>query len=222
VILHLVTDRHRLSSHGTFEEGRRCLLQQTEHAIVAGIDCIIVRERDLEARDLADLTRAMVERTRGTRTKVVVNDRLDVALASGADGVHLRGDSIAPEMVRRMTPDGFLVGRSVHSAEEAAAISGADYLIAGTVWASASKAEPHRLLGLDGFADVVNAARVPVLAIGGVTIDRVRDVALAGGAGVAAIGLFMGGGDQRECRAVQLDAIVSAARSRFDTSGSGS
>jgi thiamine-phosphate pyrophosphorylase len=222
VILHLVTDRHRLSNRGTFEDEQRCLLQQAEHAVAAGVDCIMVRERDLEARDLADLTKAIVERTRGTRTKVVVNDRVDVALASGADGVHLRAGSIAPEVVRRMTPAGFLVGRSVHSAGEAAALSGVDYLIAGTVWASASKPESHRLLGLHGFADVVNAVRVPVLAIGGVTIDRVRDVGLAGGAGIAAIGLFIGDGPEQQCHAVQLEAIATRARSRFDTSGSGS
>jgi thiamine-phosphate pyrophosphorylase len=220
-MLYLVTDRQRLAGRGSFEDARRCLLQQAERAVDAGIDCIIVRERDLEARDLVQLTIDLVKRTRGTRTRVVVNDRVDVALASGADGVHLRGDSIAPEVVRRMTPDNFLLGRSVHGAEEAAAVTSVDYLIAGTVWASASKPEHHRLLGLDGFSEVVKASRVPVLAIGGVTIDRVQDVAIAGGAGVAAIGLFMGD-TGRQCRAVQLDGIATEARARFDTSRSGS
>src|SRR5262249_48933178 len=156
----------------------------------AQIDCIVVRERDLEARDLADLTIAIVGLTRGTSTRVVVNERVDVALVSGADGVHLRGDSMAPELVRRMTPKEFLIGRSVHSAAEAESVTGADYLIAGTVWPSASKADGHLLLGLGGFASVVRAAGVPVLAIGGVTMDRVGEVAKAGGAGIAAIGFF--------------------------------
>jgi thiamine-phosphate diphosphorylase len=219
VILHLVTDRRRLAGPVPLEEARRCLLQQVRYAVDARIDCIIVRERDLEARDLADLTLAIVKLTRGTNTRVVVNDRVDVALASGADGVHLRSDSIPPAIIRRMTPTGFLVGRSVHGAEEAAAVTGVDYFIAGTVWSSASKDAGHQLLGLDGFSAVVRAVRVPVLAIGGVAIGRVGDVAAAGGAGIAAIGLFMGGADD-ECRAVQLAAIANEARSRFDTSGS--
>ena len=221
MILTLVTDRQRLAGRVSFEDARRCLLQQAEYAIDARINCIIVRERDLEARDLLNLTVDIVKRTRGTGTRVVVSDRVDVALAGGADGVHLRGDSMAPDVVRRMTPDKFLLGRSVHGAEEAAALASVDYLIAGTVWASASKPEQHQLLGLDGFSEVVKAARVPVLAIGGVTIDRVHDVAVAGGAGIAAIGLFVGP-PGHQCRAVQLDAIATQARVRFDTSGSGS
>jgi thiamine-phosphate diphosphorylase len=221
VKLFLVTDRRRLAGDVPLEKARRCLLRQAECAAEAQIDCIIVRERDLEARDLADLTRALVVLTRGTRTRVVVNDRVDVALASGADGVHLRSDSIAPQVVRQMTPKEFLIGRSVHSAPEAASVAGVDYLIAGTVWTSASKNEGHQLLGLDGFSAVVRATHVPVLAIGGVTMDRVGEIAKAGGAGIAAIGLFMGDtGDQ--CRAVQLNAIATEARARFDTSGSGS
>lgn len=221
MILHLVTDRRRLAGRVSFADARRCLLRQVEYAVDARLDCIIVRERDLEARDLADLTIAIVGLTRGTRTRAVVSDRVDVALTSGADGVHLRADSMAPEMVRRMTPKGFLVGRSVHSATEAAAATGVDYLIAGTVWSTVSKPEGHRLLGVDGFAAIVKASSVPVLAIGGVAIDRVADVASAGGAGIAAIGLFMDNAE-KECRAVQLDAIVNNVRSRFDTSGSGS
>jgi thiamine-phosphate pyrophosphorylase len=221
VILHLVTDRRRLAGAMPFQDARRCLLRQVESAVDAGIDCIIVRERDLEARALVDLTIAIVDLTRGTQTRVVVSDRIDVALASGADGVHLRGDSIPPDIVRRMTPDGFLLGRSVHSANEAAAVTGVDYLIAGTVWSSVSKPEGQPLLGLDGFAAIVKAVRVPVLAIGGVAMNRVADVASAGGAGIAAIGLFMGDADD-ECRAVPLSALVSGVRSRFDTSGSGS
>jgi thiamine-phosphate pyrophosphorylase len=221
VILYLVTDRRRLAGKVPFEDARRCLLRQAEYAVDARIDGIIVRERDLEARVVADLTLALVALTRGTETRVLVSDRVDVALASGADGVHLRGDSIAPDVVRRMTPAGFLIGRSVHSAEETAAVDCVDYLIAGTVWASASKTEGHPLLGLDGFSAIVRAARVPVMAIGGIGIDRVRDVASVGGAGIAAIGLFMGE-MEHECRAAQLNAITMEARSLFDTSGSGS
>jgi thiamine-phosphate diphosphorylase len=221
VKLFLVTDRRRLAGDVPFETARRCLLRQVEAAVEARIDGVIVRERDLEARDLADLTRSIVAITRETSTRVVVNDRVDVALASGADGVHLRSDSMAADIVRRMTPKDFLIGRSVHSARQAASLAAVDYLIAGTVWTSASKQEGHQLLGLDGFSGVVMAARVPVLAIGGVTMDRIGEIQKAGGAGIAAIGLFIGdAGDQ--CRVVQLNAIAAEARTRFDTSRSGS
>ena len=178
-----------------------------------------MRERDLEARDLVDLTVAIVKLARGTATRVVVNDRVDVALVSGADGVHLRGDSLAPVDVRRMTPPGFLIGRSVHRLDEAAALTGVDYLIAGTVWPTSSKPEAHPILGLDGFSAIAHAFRIPVLAIGGVTIDRIHDIAAAGGAGIAAIGLFLNS-DAAQCRAVQLAAIARDSRERFDTSGS--
>jgi thiamine-phosphate pyrophosphorylase len=219
VILYLITDRRRLAGHVPLEEARRCLLRQAAYAVDAQLDGIIVRERDLEARALADLTIAIVGMTRGTTTRVIVSERVDVALASGADGAHLRSDSMPPDVVRRMTPKGFLLGRSVHRPEEAAAVTGVDYLLAGTVWASESKPEGHHLLGLDGFAAIAKAVRVPVLAIGGVAIDRVQEVAATGGAGVAAIGLFMGDAERR-CRAVQLDALARNARARFDTSGS--
>jgi thiamine-phosphate pyrophosphorylase len=221
VKLFLITDRRRLAGDVPLEMARRCLLRQVEAAVEARIDCVIVRERDLEARDLTDLTMSIVAMTRETSTRVVVNDRVDVALASGADGVHLRGDSIAPGIVRRMTPKDFLIGRSVHTKQEAASVAGVDYLIAGTVWTSASKPAGQPLLGLDGFSSMVRATRVPVLAIGGVTMNRIGDIAQAGGAGIAAIGFFMGDASD-ECRVVQLTAIATEARIRFDTSRSGS
>jgi thiamine-phosphate pyrophosphorylase len=149
---------------------------------------------------------------------VIVNDRVDVALACGADGVHLRGDSIPAVAARRLAPPGFLIGCSVHSVKAAIDAAGADYLIAGTVWPTSSKPEHHPLLGLEAFASIVTAVSVPVLAIGGVTAGRVTDVALAGGAGVAAIGLFTGEAMGDDCRAVPLTQTISTIRQRFDTS----
>jgi thiamine-phosphate pyrophosphorylase len=125
-----------------------------------------------------------------------VNDRLDIALACGADGVHLRGDSIPARQVRLHTPQSFLVGRSIHALEEVDSAGPVDYLIAGTVFATESKPgkSGRDLLGVDGLAAVVRAASLPVLAIGGVTMDRVPEVMRTGAAGVAAIGLFLGPG----------------------------
>jgi thiamine-phosphate pyrophosphorylase len=224
MIVHLVTDRHRLveTRHvRNIAEVHACLVRQTQYAIEAAVDCVQVRERDLDAADLARLVAELVACTRGTRTRVLVNDRLDVALASGADGVHLRADSMPVAVVRRLVPPHFIVGRSVHSVAEAAAASDADYLVAGTVWATESKAGTHTLLGIGGFASIARVVQVPVLAIGGVTAERAREVASAGGAGIAAIGLFIAGEPKgQSCRVGPLQAKVKAMRARFDTPGS--
>jgi thiamine-phosphate pyrophosphorylase len=150
-----------------------------------------VRERDLDAADLAALVEEVVSLSAGTRSRVVVNDRLDVALACGADGVHLRGDSIPASAARRIVPAAFLIGRSVHAVAEVSAAEGCDYLIAGTVFPSLSKARGATPLGIDGLRAIVRASCAPVLAIGGVTADRFDEIAAAGAAGVAGIGLFL-------------------------------
>ena len=188
----LVTDRRRLAGAGaSFDYARRVLLAQLETAVSDGVDLIQVRERDLEDGALAALVDAVVSLVHGTTSRVVVNDRLDVALACRADGVHLRGDSIRTPDARRIAPSGFLIGRSVHTVDEASAAGGADYLIAGTVYPSPSKAPSTTLLGADGLRAIVRAAQAPVLAIGGVTVQRFDEIAAAGAAGVAGIGLFL-------------------------------
>lgn len=210
MILHLVTDRRRLAPESDARSWLACLLSQVRYAVAAGIDLIQVRERDLDGRELAGLVREVVAATRGSRTRVVVNERLDVAMAAGAHGVHLRGDSLATPRVRASSPSGFLIGRSVHSVDEVATAGPVDYLIAGTVWATPSKPEGHALLGPDGLARIVQASNVPVLAIGGVDPGRVPALALAGAAGVAAIGSWMG--EAGFCRAIPLVERVQAFR----------
>ena len=209
MILCLVTERLRLCRGQTFDAGRQRLIEQARQAVDAGVDVIQVRERDLEARDLTIVVEALVAVSRGTATRVVVNDRLDVALASGADGVHLRSDSMAAADVRALAPAPFLIGRSVHSVDEATAAGAVDYLIAGTVFPTASKPAGHAVIGLDGLRAIAAATAVPVLAIGGVTLDRIEVLAGSGAGGVAAIGLFSG--------PEPVDAVVRAARSRFDS-----
>jgi thiamine-phosphate pyrophosphorylase len=186
-VICLVTDRHRVRPAGTDS-----VVRLARGAATAGVDIIQVRESTLDDRNLARLVRAVVEAVRSTPARVVVNDRTDVALAAGAHGVHLRAESISAARVRELAPADFLIGRSVHTRSEAvaAAESGVDYLVAGTVYPTASKPEGGPLLGVDGLRDLVRAVDVPVLAIGGVTADNVKDIAASGAAGVAAIGLF--------------------------------
>jgi thiamine-phosphate pyrophosphorylase len=220
----LVTDRRRLSGAGAaFADARRCLVAQARHAVAAGIHLIQLRERDLEAADLAAVAADLLAVTRGSATRLVVNDRLDVALACGADGVHLRGDSIPIAAARRISPAGFLIGRSVHSVEDAVQAAGADYLIAGTLFPTPSKPPSQGVLGVEGLRAIVSAAAAPVLAIGGVTERQFDELAAAGAAGVAAIGLFMAaeveqrGAVSAPCRAIALGDIADRARARFDS-----
>src|SRR4051812_3946651 len=180
MMLCLVTDRRQ-----------RAPIEQASEAAAAGVDIIHIRERDLEAAELSVLVAGVLLATRGSSTRIVVNDRVDVAIACGAHGVHLRGDSVSASRVRGMAPDGFLIGVSVHGTDEAkAAARNADYLVAGTVFPTASKAGLTEFLGLSGLSDIVQAVSVPVLAIGGMDVAHAPAIARAGAGGLAAVGLF--------------------------------
>lgn len=185
------------------------------HALEAGVDAIHIREPWFSGSELESLVREVVRLAAGTPTRVLVNDRIDVALACGANGAHLRGDSPAPSAVRAIVPQGFLLGRSVHDVGDARAVARwVDYLIAGTVWSTASKAADHQLIGLDGLHEIVKAVDVPVLAIGGITLERLRLVSDVGAAGAAAIGLFMKESERShpgQCRAISVRRIVECA-----------
>ncbi len=144
--------------------------------------------------------------------RVVVNDRLDVAIAAGAAGVHLRADSIPASRAREVAGAGFVVGRSVHEEEEASAIEaagGCDYLIFGTVFQTPSKPVGHLVAGVRNLANVCARVRVPVLAIGGISIETAAAAVGAGASGVAAISLFRDASD--------LTQTAAALRRRFDT-----
>ena len=219
MILHLVTDRRRLAP-GDDEAARvRCLIEQAGFAASAGIDAIQLREHDLDTRALASLTSALVRLTRGSRTRVVVNDRLDVALAAQADGVHLRSTSFDAVHVRACTRPGFLIGRSVRTPGEAAAAGPVDYLIAGTAYATQSKPDARVFLGAAGLEDIVRATAVPVLAIGGVDVERTGELARASVSGIAAIGAWMS--NEATCRAIPLNDRAAAFRDAFETANMG-
>lgn len=190
----LVTDRRRLAAEtGQFDaDGLVALHAQVAGAIRGGIDLVQIREPDLGTAVLLELTESLVALARPAGVRVVVNDRLDVAIAAGADGVHLRGGGVPIGRVRAAVPEaGFLVGRSVHDEEGACRSAAADYLIVGHIFDSVSK--PGRgPLGVDGLARIVRAAgSTPVLAIGGVTADAIGRLVEAGAVGVAAIGAFI-------------------------------
>jgi thiamine-phosphate pyrophosphorylase len=209
----LVTPGALRAAHPTSPDARETtIVARAIAAIHAGIDLLQIREHNLPAQSLLRLVVRLVSASRGRSTRIVVNDRLDVALAAGADGVHLGGRSLPARRVRAIVPEGFLVGCSVHSVEEARAAAGegaADYLVAGTVFPSASKPGATVFLGTDRLAAIAGAVAIPVLGVGGIGLDSLADVARTGAAGVAAIGLFEDAAD--------LDATVRQARRLFDT-----
>ncbi len=221
-VLCLITDRRRLLAR--LEQPDRAwsalVLAQIRGAIHGGVDVVQIRERDIDARVLADLVRQCEQASRGTSVRIVVNDRVDVALAAGADGVHLPEDGIAPAVARLLTGSSFELGRSIHSPEAAAASSGSvDYLIAGSVFETASKPGAPRPLGLDGLGAVVSAAGAcPVWAIGGITAARIPSVMERGARGVAAIGAFLPVSPVAEV-AMEVQKVTATLRFAFDSSG---
>ena len=169
------------------------LLTLVEAAVAAKIPLLQLREKQLSARVLYELARRAAEITRGTATRLLVNDRSDIARAAGADGVHLTTRSLTADLIRETYGSGFLIGVSTHSLAEAriARMQGADFAVFGPVFETASKLAFDRPQGLKRLHEVVSELRdFPILAIGGVALDNAGACFVAGAAGVAAIGLL--------------------------------
>lgn len=183
-LYYCVTDRRRLLPQDFRPRIRRLIRW--------GIDFIQIREKDLDDRELFLLVRNVVADARSSACRILVNGRADVALAAGAHGIHLPSSGLHADDLRPWLPDGFLVGVSVHSEDEAlrAWTSGADYVLAGPVHATPSKAGMGPPLGLARFREICCSIPVPVLGLGGIDAGTVNAVLDAGAAGVAAIRLF--------------------------------
>jgi thiamine-phosphate pyrophosphorylase len=197
-VLCYVTDRRALSPQAAGDA--EPLLRVIRSAIAAGLDWLQLREKDLPAQPLVALAREAVRAARGSATKVLINDRLDVALAAGAAGVHLGRESLPVAEVKRWSAErapALLVGVSCHALAEAAEAErgGADYVIFGPVFATPSKAAFGPPQGVERLSEVCRAVRIPVLAIGGITLENAGECFGAGAAGVAAIRLFQEAAD---------------------------
>lgn len=153
---------------------------------------IQIREKDLDTQALCDLAGLAVARARGTATQIVINDRLDIALALGASGVHLGHHSLPPLAVRPIVPKDFLVGVSCHSLDEALAAEadGADYLLLGPIFETPSKRAFGFPLGEGKLREVASKVKLPILALGGITPERISLCRQAGASGIAGIRIF--------------------------------
>jgi thiamine-phosphate pyrophosphorylase len=194
---------------------RHALLDRLAAAADAGATMVQVRERQFDDRDLLTFLQELIARVRPAGAQVMVNDRTDLAMAAGADGVHLKSHAPPTADVRRIAPPGFLIGRSVHGEDEAAAVEaagGCDYLIFGTVFPSPSKPVDHPVAGVNGLAAVCRRVRLPVLGIGGITPERIGAVLDAGAAGIAAVSLFADADDVSATVGAVRDALTPPAR----------
>ena len=171
------------------------ILQLVEAAAAAEVPLVQLREKSLSARVLYDLTTRAVEITRDTATRLLVNDRFDIARAAGADGVQLTERSLPANVVRRICGEDFLIGVSTHSLDTAlkARAEGADFVVFGPVFETESKRAFGPPQGLEKLREVTSVLKgFPVLAIGGIDLDNVNDCFYAGASGMAAIRLFNG------------------------------
>ncbi len=180
-----ITDRRSLPAGAS-------LIENIARTLADGIDWIQIREKDLPARDLFDLVRRALSLPNPYGSKILVNTRVDVALAAGAGGAHLPAGSPAPRVWRASTPPGFLVGVSCHTIDEVrtAQEEGADHAVFGPVFSPRSKVTAFEPRGIEGLAEAVRAVRIPVLALGGITASNAEDCVQSGAAGIAAISLY--------------------------------
>ena len=198
----LVTDRAQTRG--------RDLVAVVAECLAAGLPSVQLREKDLGAGDLAALGRKLQRLTREHGARLIVNDRVDVALAVGADAVQRTHTSLAVDDIRAVAGGRLRIGASVHSLDDAmdAEARGADWIVFGPVYDTASKRQYGAPQGLERLAAVVRAVRIPVVAIGGITPERVAEVRASGARGVGAISAILAADSPAEATRTFLKALA--------------
>jgi thiamine-phosphate pyrophosphorylase len=192
-LLYLITDGLTTAATTSASPEFARLLRLIETAVGEQFDLVQIREKNLTAATLFALARCAATLTRGSSTRLLINDRADVALAAGVAGVHLATTSLAASTVRRAFGSQFLIGVSTHNLTEALAAqtAGANFIVFGPVFATPAKLAYGAPAGLEKLSEIARAVQpLPVLALGGVTLENVPQALNAGAAGIAAIRLF--------------------------------
>ena len=193
-ILYLITPGATTERTSPGSQDFHDVLNQISVAVAAGIQLIQIREKLLTARVLFELTERAVEIAGGSSTRVLVNDRADIASAAGAAGVHLTTNSIEANVIRKAFGPEFLIGVSTHAMNEVSAArdSGADFVVLGPVFQTPTKEKYGSPIGVDKFAEIARElAPFPILALGGISIGALDPCMRAGAFGVAGISLFV-------------------------------
>lgn len=201
--LYLVTDRNRT--------GGRPLGPLIRQSLGAGLRAVQLREKDLEARPLLALAEDVLRLTREHGASLFINDRVDLAMALGLDGVHLRANSLPVAVTRRMLGPGRMIGVSAHSTDEVvrAESDGADFAVLGPVYETTSKLVFGPPIGLRAIEEASRRCRMPVFAIGGITASRVGEVRQAGAFGVAVVSSILSAGSVESATRQLLDALAA-------------
>jgi thiamine-phosphate pyrophosphorylase len=205
--LYLITDRHQTVG--------RDLLLVVEEALAGGVRAVQLREKDLSPRELLELARTMRELTARYGAKLIINDRADVALAAGADGVHLGEASIPPDAACQILGTERLIGVSCHSKEGALAAekSGADFITFGPVYPTPSKAAYGAPVGVERLAETAQLLRIPVFALGGINRENTPEAIATGAAGIAIISAIIAAGNPAEETRAFLSLLAQGKRS---------
>ncbi len=194
----------------------RPLLEVARAVVRGGATVLQLRDKDLTTRQLLGAAQELRAWAHASRVPFIVNDRVDVALASDADGVHLGPDDLPPDVARGLLGPGRVIGVSAGTVDEAreAVQAGADYIGVGSVFATASKADAGEPIGVAGFGAIARAVRIPAVAIGGIGLSNAGQPVAAGAAGVAVISAVVGAPDvERAAREIR-EQVEQARRSR--------
>jgi thiamine-phosphate pyrophosphorylase len=205
LLLYLCTDRGIL--------GNRSLTDAVEQAIAGGVTLIQIREKDATSREFYEIGLAVHEVTSSHQVPLIVNDRLDIAQAIGAEGLHVGQSDLPAHVVRRILGPAAIIGVSARTVETAleAQHGGADYIGTGAVYPTGSKLDAGDAIGLQQLAEVVQAIDIPVVGIGGITPENAPAVIQAGAVGISLISAILGA-DDIEAAARRLRTLLDAVK----------
>jgi thiamine-phosphate pyrophosphorylase len=209
--LYLITDRKLFSSSEN-------LMMAVEEGLSAGVKAVQLREKDLSTRELLNLAYAFRELTAHFNAKLFINDRLDVAMSVGADGVHLGQSGIPANAIRKVLGDKMLIGCSTHSFAEASEAEklGADFITFGPLFKTPSKLQYGEPVGLEALREVTKRIKIPVFGIGGIKTEEIDEVISAGASGIAVISGVLCGADKAVAARQYLKRISVKVGENYD------